>query len=287
MFVVDNTIKSVKQYFFERLSNQFSHRELRMMFGLLVQKRLGVESSEVHFLEEQKLSESDLLYFRSAVKRLQADEPFQYIVNETEFYGISVYTDMRALIPRPETEELVDWVLKDIENSPKKIVDVCTGTGCIALALASKLKNTSVFGIDISEEALSLAKENANRLQFPVEFYNVDILKEKLPFPNESIDIIVSNPPYITESEKDKMALNVLNYEPHIALFVENEKALIFYEKIAKQALLKLKNGGSLYFEINESFGKETVDLLMELGFSSVELKKDLQDKDRMIKAIK
>jgi release factor glutamine methyltransferase len=287
MFVVDNTIKSVKQYFFERLSNQFSHRELRMMFGLLVQKRLGVESSEVHFLEEQKLSESDLLYFRSAVKRLQADEPFQYIVNETEFYGISVYTDMRALIPRPETEELVDWVLKDIENSPKKIVDVCTGTGCIALALASKLKNASIFGIDVSEEALSLAKENANRLQFPVEFYNVDILKEKLPFPNESIDIIVSNPPYITESEKDKMALNVLNYEPHIALFVENEKALIFYEKIAKQALLKLKNGGSLYFEINESFGKETVDLLMELGFSSVELKKDLQDKDRMIKAIK
>lgn len=287
MFVSDNSLNAVKQYFNERLNSIFSERELKLMFQLSAEKRLNLSPSDLFLGTDIRLSESDLLFFRSIVKRLQAGEPFQYIHGDTEFYGLLLKTDARALIPRPETEELVDWILQDDSSKWTDVLDVCTGSGCIALALKSKLPQTNVIGVDISEDALSLSKENASFTKLSVTFSKKDALVDSLFERENSLDIIVSNPPYVLDQEKELMKSHVLDFEPHLALFVADQTPFLFYDAIASQAQSCLKVGGWLYFEINEQFGHEMIDLMKRYGFKSVELKEDLQGKSRMIRGQK
>jgi release factor glutamine methyltransferase len=233
------------------------------------------------------LSESDLLYIRSYVKRLQESEPFQYILGETEFYGLTLKCDKRALIPRPETEELVDWISEN--SNIEKVLDICSGSGCIALALKTVYKNASILGVDISEEANDLAKQNAQLNKLDVTFESADALEIEADFWNtlSELDLIVSNPPYIPEKEKEEMAANVLDFEPHLALFVENNSPIIFYECIADLAIQKLKIGGFLYFELHHLYSAEVIAYLEKTGFQQIEVRKDLQGKNRMLKAVK
>ena len=290
MFVENNTINAIKTYLKEKLVEKFSASEIKLMTNELIKARLNLSSSDLISSGELLLSESDLLFFRSCAKRLLNDEPFQHIIGSTFFYGLELQTDRRALIPRPETEELVDWIVKDYEDkSSIRIIDLCTGTGCIALALKSVFKTASIDAIDVSLDALTLTKENSNALGLELNFRQLDVLSESAFSPRiflpESYDVWVSNPPYIPESDKEDMAKNVLEYEPEIALFVENEEPLKFYLKIAQDALLFLKSDGALYFEIHEDFGAQIEVLLKSFGFVNIELRKDLQGKTRMVKA--
>jgi release factor glutamine methyltransferase len=221
------------------------------------------------------------------VKRLQENEPFQYILGEIEFYGLTIKCDKRALIPRPETEELVDWISGN--SNIEKVVDICSGSGCIALALKTVYKNASILGVDISEDANDLARQNAQLNQLDVTFETADALEIQADFWNtlSDLDLIVSNPPYIPENEKGEMAANVLDFEPHLALFVENNSPIIFYERIADLAQQKLKSGGLLYFELHHFYSAEVITHLEKIGFQQIEVRKDLQGKNRMLKAVK
>lgn len=290
MFVQSNTIKAIKSYFQERLQNMFSVSEIKLIVNQAISSRLNLSTADLILADEMRLSESDLLYLRSIVKRLQENEPMQYVFGNTVFYDLLIKCDQRALIPRPETEELVDWIVNDPSSKKaNKILDLCTGTGCIALALKNQFSETKIQALDFSNGALRLARENATALHLEIEFYEIDVLNQFPDFifePN-SYDIWVSNPPYIPLSEKALMHANVLDFEPEMALFVENEEALIFYKEIALKALAYLKSGGSLYFELNENFADQTSKLIFDLGFDAVEIKLDLQGKKRMLKAIK
>lgn len=287
MFVKDNSVASIKAYFFDRLSEFFTQSELKLMFNELLLARLNISRTELMLSDNLRLSESDLLYFRTSVHRIKDNEPFQHVLGSTEFYGLEIKCDKRALIPRPETEELVDLIASDFKGENASIIDVCTGTGCIALALKSVFPTSIVDGIDISKEALSLAHENARELKLDVQFHAIDILTAiDLGLNAEKWDVIVSNPPYIPVSDKAQMHANVLDFEPGLALFVSNEDPLIFYRKIAELALVSLSGSGVLYFEIHENLGNEVVELLKSVGFKSVDCRKDMQGKDRMVKAM-
>lgn len=287
MFVKENTVSAARSYFKDRLKTQFSESELKSMWKQLICKRFEWNDSEFLLSSNNRLSESDLLYVRSFVKKLQANEPFQYILGETTFCDLTILCDSRALIPRPETEELVGWISE--LTRVNSIIDICSGSGCIALGLKSKFSNAKVFGVDLSEEANNLAKTNAIRNKLSVEFFKADALELNSDFWKnlDSVDVIVANPPYITLDEKTLMNSNVLDYEPHLALFVPNDSAIIFYEQIAKLALQKLNQNGFLFFELNPDFADEVIVMLKILGFRNIELKDDLQGKKRMLKAQK
>ena len=289
MFVKTNTIKAVKAYFQERLVGFFTESEIKFMLKEAVIERLKLSSSDYLLGEEQLLSESDLLFFRSIVKRLLQNEPFQYIMGKTEFFGLEIKTDKRALIPRPETEELVQWVTESIQKDQGyQIADICAGSGCIALGLRSFFHNSIITATDISLEALELAKENSVNLNLPITILQVDATKSsEKELPINSFDCWVSNPPYIPINDKMKMEKNVLEFEPELALFVENEDPLVFYREIGKNALVHLKPEGLLFFELHEDLASETMRLITDLGFVNIELRKDLQEKDRMLKAQK
>lgn len=283
MFIKDNSIQSVINYFEEKLSETFSSREIKLIARSFISKRLGWEVSDFIARKEEKVSESDLLFFREKIKQLLDGVPFQYVLGETYFYNITLKTDKRALIPRPETEELVDWIVNEHQNRKDvKILDIGTGSGCIPLAIKCVFPNANVIGVDIDIDALNLAKENAKALNLEVEFQDYDILSSgKI---EGEWDIIVSNPPYIPIREKSQMAKHVLEHEPDLALFTANENPLVFYEKIADFAAEKLKSDGWLYFEIHESNADEVVQVLKNRGFHAITVKKDLQGKDRMIR---
>jgi release factor glutamine methyltransferase len=287
MFVKENTISAARAYFKDRLQNQFSDSELKSMWKQIICKRFDWTDSEFLLAAGNRLSESDLLYVRSFVKRLQSNEPFQYILGETTFCDLTIQCDSRALIPRPETEELVAWISDQL--GVKSIVDICSGSGCIALALKSKFSNANVVGVDISEEANSLARTNAELNKLAVEFYEVDALDIKSEFWKNmaGVDVIVSNPPYITDDEKVQMNQNVLDFEPHLALFVQNNTPIIFYDRISRLAFEKLNQNGFLFFELNPDYSDEVIEILNQIGFINIELKKDLQGKSRMLKAQK
>ena len=286
MFVQDNSVRSIKKYLQSKLEPQFSLREIKNICNLLLEKRLNVSANELHFIDDNKLSESDLLYFRNCVHRILNNEPIQHIVGSVEFYGLELSIDHRALVPRPETEELVDWVIQDSNNEQQKIVDVCSGSGCIALAIKAKLNHSIVSGWELSEDAIQLATQNAKQLDLDVNFVSQDALHADLD-ENDYFDIIVSNPPYIPVSEKLQMDKNVTEFDPHMALFVPDEDPLMFYSALGELAMNRLTKGGRLYVEIHENLGKETVDLFLNQGLKNVELRQDLQGKDRMIKAQK
>lgn len=240
---------------------------------------------------EYNLSEDEKAVALSVLQRLRLHEPIQHILGEAEFYGLSFVVNKNVLIPRPETEELVEHIfIKLKDNKELSILDIGTGSGAIAIALASKLPQAKIVAYDISEEALLVAKENAKRNNVAIQFEQCDILQSDLLTKSSLIkkfDAIVSNPPYILESEKKEMQPNVLDYDPSIALFVSDEDPLIFYRTIAKYALSWLKPQARLFFEINRAQGKQMVELLDSLGFRNIELLKDISQNDRIIIAEK
>ncbi len=283
MFVIDNQLKTAKNYFSEQLKNLFTSTEINSMWKEIICFRFNWNASDFILNTTFRLSESDLLFIRYYVHRLQNNEPFQYIHGTTTFFGLELKCDKRALIPRPETEELVAWV---VEFGPyKTITDLCTGSGCIALGLKSKFSESNVTGLDISSDALSLAKENSELTNLDVKFNLADVLNINGDLLVNKWDCIISNPPYIPSNERESIAENVLNFEPEVALFVENENPIIFYEAIVKYAKLNLSENGFLFFEIHPDFSAEISDLLKLKGFINIELRKDLQGKNRMIKA--
>jgi release factor glutamine methyltransferase len=283
MFIKDNSIQSVINYFEEKLSETFSSREIKLIARSFISKRLGWESTDFISRKEEKVSESDLLFFREKINQLLEGVPFQYALGETFFYNILLKTDNRGLIPRPETEELVDWIVNDHQNTQGiRILDIGTGSGCIPLAIKSVMPNSKMTGIDVDIDAINLSKENANALELTVDFFQHDILS-RIDLDMEW-DVIVSNPPYIPIREKSQMANHVLDYEPEIALFTTNENPLVFYEKIADFAAEKLSKNGSLYFEIHESNAEAVVQVLKNKNFEAITVKKDLQGKDRMVR---
>jgi release factor glutamine methyltransferase len=287
MFVKENTVSAARAYFKDRLQNQFSESELKSMWKQLICKRFDWSDSDFLLASENRLSESDLLYVRSIVKRLQANEPFQYILGETTFCDLTILCDSRALIPRPETEELVAWISELTQVN--SIIDICSGSGCIALGLKSRFPNALVFGMDVSEDANELAQTNAHRNGLSVEFQTADALDINSEFWKnlDSVDVIVSNPPYITHEEIEQMNSNVLDYEPHLALFVPNDSPIIFYDCIARIAAEKLSNKGFLFFELNPDFADQVIEMLKNIGFQNIEVNIDLQGKNRMLKAQK
>jgi release factor glutamine methyltransferase len=229
---------------------------------------------------------SDFAFWDVILQELKKEVPIQYLLGKTNFYGLDFEVNENVLIPRPETEELVEWIVKENAKTDKtktlKILDIGTGSGCIAVSLAKNLPNAKVYAIDVSKKALETAKRNAINNKVEVTFLLNDVLElEELPY---DFDIIVSNPPYVRHLEKEEIKKNVLDYEPHLALFVEDHDALIFYKKIATLAQDNLFKNGQLYFEINQYLGKEMIDLLEEMEFKNIELRKDIYDNDRMLR---
>lgn len=284
------TLKLLKTYFINSLLNYYPETEIISFFYVLTQYILVLRRIDVSLSYNNKISKIDIEKFQDSIDKLKIYEPIQYIVGETEFYNLPFKVNDSVLIPRPETEGLVDWIINTHQTSNYKqlhILDIGTGSGCIAISLAKNLPNSKVFGLDVSKEALDIAKQNAKLNNLEVKFIEADILNCDFEFDDFEFDIIVSNPPYVRELEKEKMSANVLKYEPHLALFVENEDSLLFYKKISQFANKILSSKGQLFFEINEYLGKEMFNLLKDEEFVDIELKADIFEKDRMIKGIK
>ncbi|MEZ4874559.1 MAG: peptide chain release factor N(5)-glutamine methyltransferase [Flavobacteriaceae bacterium] len=278
------TLKELKHQFHNELKDIFPFQEIDSFYFLTVEKELGFSKSKVLLMANEPMSLGESIAVHKVLTRLKKQEPIQYILGETEFYGMPFKVTPATLIPRPETEELVDWMVSDNENrrSAFTILDIGTGSGCIAIALAKHLPNAQVTALDVSNAALTVATRNAQINKVAVSLLPMDILKANaLP---ETFDIIVSNPPYVRVSEKTEMQKNVLDFEPASALFVEDAHPFLFYSKIAQLAQRHLKPNGLLYFEINEYLSKELVEVLGKEHFKSIEVRKDVFGKDRMIK---
>jgi release factor glutamine methyltransferase len=277
-------IQQFKKYFFLELSDHYPETEIQSFFNLLVEFQLNLSRAEVILQASLEIKEYDLSFLQNSLSKLKSHIPIQYILGKTEFYGLDFKVNKHVLIPRPETEELVDWIVKDIpKNRNLKILDIGTGSGCIAISIAKNLPNAEVFAIDVSTEALQVAQKNMSLNKVAIHFIKADILSlKKLPY---SFDIIVSNPPYVREMEKEKMQKNVFENEPHLALFVKDSNPLIFYDRISELAKDQLTKNGILYFEINQYLGEKTAALLKARGFKNIELKKDFFDNVRMIRA--
>lgn len=281
------TIASIEKVFIEDLTAMYGSDEAGSIAWLVIGFVCQINRSQYLNNKNDDLSDEQLASFSRILIELKKGMPVQYILGETEFYGSVFKVDPSVLIPRPETEELVDWVLKDVkalkyESKALKVLDIGTGSGCIAVTLKKYLPEAEVFALDISAKALDVAKENAELNNAAVNFLKDDIMQPGKA--RTSFDIIISNPPYVTLNEKDAMHSNVIDYEPHIALFVPDDNALVFYSAIADFALHNLVSDGTLYLEINENLGPQTLALLTGKGFGKVKLRKDLRDRDRMIK---
>lgn len=285
MFVKSNSINDLLPYFKEKLSNIYEEKEIENIYDWLCDYLFDLPKSKRIF-SDKKLSESELLEVRKIVKRLEANEPIQYILGETEFYGLKFKVNPNVLIPRPETEELVDLILKENHLENLNVLDIGTGSGCIPISLKKNRPNWQVYSIDVSLKALEVAKENAIQNSVIVNFEELDILTNTLNhFP--TFDIIVSNPPYVLESDKLDMNKNVLDYEPSLALFVNDKEPLLFYKEILNQSKNILKEKGQIYFEIHEKYGNDLKNFISEnhSNFESI-LIQDMQGKDRMLKVI-
>lgn len=268
------------------LSNEFPDQEIHAIQKLLFEKKLGLPLYRVYLNPTHQISQENVGLILNIVSQLKIQKPIQYILGETDFFGLNFKVTPDVLIPRPETEELVDWIIKSTSDKPLSILDIGTGSGCIAISLAANLRKSHVSAIDISPDALEVSKSNALQNKVQVDFYLVDILDNSVEIPSSPFDIIVSNPPYVRESEKLLMKPNVLDNEPHAALFVSDVEPLTFYNAIALRSKTLLKPGGIVYCEINEALGEETQKLFAQNGFKNIEIKKDLNGKDRMIKAV-
>jgi len=286
MFVSSNLLKDLLPYFKRKLAKIYDEREIESIFFLSCFGQFNLSKIQV-LNDGKRLSESELLTYRDIVERLLKHEPIQYILGQAEFYGLIINVSPSVLIPRPETEELVDFIVKDhSKKNSNKILDIGTGSGCIAIALRKNISDAEVFAVDISADAISVARSNALKNQAEVNFICADILKDELNQISD-LDILVSNPPYIPDSDKITMNKNVLEHEPHQALFVEDMNPLIFYKRIIDLGKLKLKRGGKLYFEIHPKFSEEFVECCLQAGYSQALSLKDLSGENRFVVATK
>ena len=268
----------------EGLANVYSDGEIKALTRIIATELLGVAQMAFYLKDDIVLTAEQETLLDNAIERLKKQEPIQYILGYSDFCDLRFKVTPATLIPRPETSELVEWIASEATGK-ESILDIGTGSGCIAVSLASKMPQSTVTAWDISHEALAVAAENSKANGCAVTFEQVDILAYEPT--GELFDIIVSNPPYIKENEKEAMHSNVLDWEPHTALFVPDSDPLLFYRTIAKNSLILLKPGARLYFEINRAHGKETMEMLAALGYTNIELRKDFADNDRMIKAVK
>ena len=282
-------IKEYRTQFIQELTSIYDAGEAESFFYLILEEKQQLKRIDLALQPDLVFSEEEIKVWNTILEQLKLEIPIQYLLGKTSFYGLDFEVNENVLIPRPETEELVDWIIshnRTIERSKNlKILDIGTGSGCIAISLAKNLQNAQVFAIDVSEKALATAQKNAILNEVNVTFIEQNIL-ETLDLGQE-FDIIVSNPPYVRNLEKEEIKKNVLDNEPHLALFVEDHDALIFYRKIAELAQKNLSSSGQLYFEINQYLGKEMVLLLEELNFKNVELRKDIYENDRMMRGEK
>ena len=292
-------VKQYRNYFNETLKTIYPITEIDSFFFLLLEEYLGFRRVDIVLKSDFKINQKTLNLLQSATKQLEQEVPLQYIIGKTEFYGLPFAVNKHVLIPRPETEELVAWVVSEssrfktfntstkqtTETKQLKILDIGTGSGCIPISLKKQLPFAKISAIDISKEALTVAKKNAVLNNVDIHFILQDILKTVAL--DQHYDIIISNPPYVRESEKKELKNNVLKNEPHVALFVENDNPLIFYAKIAELAKKYLNKNGLLFFEINQYLGTETIDLVNKKGLKNIQLKKDMFGNDRIIVASK
>ena len=279
-------MKSTIQYIETELAGLYPPAEIEGFKRIIFETVFGWSFKDQVLKKQETILPVDFERIKSIVLRLKNSEPIQYIFGETEFFGLKLKVNSSVLIPRPETEELVDWVVQSKLSENCKVLDIGTGSGCIAIAIKSRLKNTEVSGIDISVEALETARMNAIENGLEINFYPADIFNMK-NFEGEKFDVIVSNSPYIRESEKVLMHSNVLDYEPEIALFVSDNDPLKYYREIARFAKSNLYDNGKLFFEINENFKSEMVELLSDIGFNNIEIRKDINGKNRMVSCLK
>ena len=274
--------KELKHHFVTAISPVYGSEEALFIFYIALEHLKKWNKNDFIKHLDELVSEEEETKFEVIINDLKNGIPIQYVIGETFFYGLKFHVNPFVLIPRPETEELVEWVLSrsNAEQTIKNVLDVGTGSGCIAVSLKKNSPSMNVSALDVSSAALTVAKSNSLLNGTEVNFIEADILNYSS---NLIFDIIVSNPPYIKEEEKSDMHQNVLDHEPHLALFVENNQPLIFYIAIADFAKLNLRSGGLLFFEINEFLPSETMDMLGYKGFKDIELKKDLNGKSRMI----
>ncbi|MFY0482432.1 peptide chain release factor N(5)-glutamine methyltransferase [Flavobacterium sp. PLA-1-15] len=279
--------KEYRTYFIEQLQSIYDVMEAESFFHLILEEKHQMKRIDLALNPDFSFSEEQIEDWDLILAELKKEIPIQYILGNTEFFGLKFKVNGNVLIPRPETEELVEWIIQEDLKIQRfkdlKILDIGTGSGCIAISLAKNIPNAKVYAIDVSPNALKTATENAEINQVEVVFLEKNILETndlEMQF-----DIIVSNPPYVRNLEKEEIKKNVLDNEPHLALFVEDSDALIFYRKIAELATKNLNEEGRLYFEINQYLGEEMIELLHNKGFQDIELRKDIYDNDRMTKA--
>ena len=276
-------IKNYKSNFISEITPFFDEMESESFFYIILEYLHNLKRIDLALQPDLEISEKELNNWEAIVAELKTQKPIQYILGETFFYDLKFEVNENTLIPRPETEELVALILNSNTGTQKKlkILDIGTGSGCIAISLAKNIPNAQVFALDVSEKAIKMAQKNAKLNEVTITFLHQSILEtDNL---NQQFDIIVSNPPYIRNLEKSEINKNVLDYEPHLALFVENDDALLFYRKIAQLAKKNLNQNGQLFFEINQYLGKETLKLIEDLGFKNIQLHQDIYGNDRMI----
>jgi len=281
-----NKLNELKSFYLESLYPFYSREEALQIINILINRYFGLSRVDQALDPEIKLSESEMLSLHFAVKKLKQDIPLQYIIGEVDFLDLKLKVNNNVLIPRPETEELVRLIIEKENQKKLNLIDIGTGSGCIAIALSKFFIDANIYAMDISKKALDIAKFNAKKNNVNIQFIEDDVLNPKYKFESK-FDLIVSNPPYVRNSEKQLMKPNVLDNEPHIALFVNDDKPLSFYKAILEFSNFNLKEGGSLYLEINEALGKELFELVSNYLFKKVELHKDINNKERMLTAEK
>jgi release factor glutamine methyltransferase len=281
-------IKQYRTQFIKDLSPFYDAYEAESFFYLILENKHQLRQIDLALNHELTFSEDDFVVWDFLLLQLKKEVPIQYLLGKTNFYGLDFEVNENVLIPRPETEELVEWIINENSGGDKakkiKILDIGTGSGCIAISLAKKIANAEVYAIDVSKKAIETAKRNAIQNKVEVTFILQNILEAEAL--KHNFDIIVSNPPYVRNLEKEEIKKNVLDYEPHLALFVDDNDALIFYRKIAELAKKNLLQNGQLYFEINQYLGTEMTTLLEKMDFRNIELRKDIYDNDRMMKGV-
>ncbi len=279
----NNSIKKIISGIKSELKGIYPTEEIDSFIVLIFEDVLGYSRTKLLISLEEEIGGSNLCRIKDIVKDLKNQRPVQHILQKTIFYDLPFKVTQDALIPRPETEELIDWVISDHKEESLNILDIGTGTGCIAISIAKNLPQSKVYAMDISSKALELARENGKLNNTDIVFLESDILKKSIEIEGK-FDIIVSNPPYIRQKEKELMSKNVLEYEPELALFVPDHDPLLFYKTIIDFGLKNLNKEGKIYFEINEAFGQEMINLFEVNNFSEITLKKDINGKHRMIK---
>ncbi|MBP5588963.1 MAG: peptide chain release factor N(5)-glutamine methyltransferase [Bacteroidales bacterium] len=278
MAVKIQTIKDIRSFLSQEINDIFPPEEIWAMSNIIVRDVLGISDIERLRCPDRLLSDEEIVTIKNIAGELKTGKPIQYIIGEAPFYGLTFKVTPDTLIPRQETEELVRHIITENVNFKGDILDIGTGTGCIAIALSVNMQNANLFASDFSREALEVAQTNAQSNNTKVFFIHDDILNTSIA---GSFDIIVSNPPYVLESEKRLMSVNVVDFEPPTALYVPDDTPLLFYEKIAEFASEHLKERGKLYFEINEAFGPQVAEMMNSKGFHNVKIIKDLNGKDR------